>query len=93
MSITSVSVAEARNQVRWYILLRLGAAAMAVYLWAISRYTECLSMWIISEFFYSHQIQYKLYASRLMDEEEDGSWPWCEACKSYHHPKNPTCKA
>lgn len=21
------------------------------------------------------------------------SWPWCEPCKSYHHPDNPTCRA
>ena len=20
-------------------------------------------------------------------------WPWCESCKSYHHPSNTTCKA
>lgn len=20
-------------------------------------------------------------------------WPWCEACQSWHHPSNPTCKA
>lgn len=25
----------------------------------------------------------------LADETE---WPWCESCKSYHHPKNVTCK-
>jgi hypothetical protein len=24
---------------------------------------------------------------------EGVSFPWCEACRSYHHPKNPTCKA
>jgi len=23
--------------------------------------------------------------------KEDVAWPWCEACGSYHHPKNPTC--
>jgi hypothetical protein len=22
---------------------------------------------------------------------EQGAWPWCEACNSYHHPSNPTC--
>lgn len=22
---------------------------------------------------------------------EEIDWPWCEACKSYHHPNNPTC--
>jgi hypothetical protein len=21
----------------------------------------------------------------------DGSWPWCDACKSWHDPNNPTC--
>lgn len=25
-------------------------------------------------------------------EPDDGSWPWCEACNSWHHPRNPTCK-
>jgi hypothetical protein len=26
-------------------------------------------------------------------EDEDGApFPWCVACNSYHHPKNPTCK-
>lgn len=20
------------------------------------------------------------------------NWPWCEACRSYHHPDNPTCR-
>jgi hypothetical protein len=20
------------------------------------------------------------------------SWPWCDACQSWHHPENPTCK-
>lgn len=19
------------------------------------------------------------------------NWPWCETCRSYHHPENPTC--
>lgn len=19
-------------------------------------------------------------------------WPWCESCRSWHHPDNPTCK-
>lgn len=24
---------------------------------------------------------------------KDGSWwPWCDACRSYHHRDNPTCK-
>jgi hypothetical protein len=22
----------------------------------------------------------------------DVEWPWCDACKSYHHPQNTTCK-
>lgn len=22
-----------------------------------------------------------------------GDWPWCESCKSYHSPCNPTCRA
>jgi hypothetical protein len=21
----------------------------------------------------------------------EGEWPWCDACRSYHHPKNLTC--
>jgi hypothetical protein len=29
----------------------------------------------------------------MMDETWDGSFPWCYDCKSYHHPKNPTCVA
>jgi hypothetical protein len=31
----------------------------------------------------------------LDDKEEDGfgAWPWCEPCRSYHHPDNPTCVA
>lgn len=24
------------------------------------------------------------------DAEVD--WPWCEACRSWHHPANPTCR-
>jgi hypothetical protein len=27
----------------------------------------------------------------LPASSDDGSWPWCDACQSYHHPKNPTC--
>lgn len=23
---------------------------------------------------------------------EEGAWPWCESCKSYHHPKNESCE-
>ncbi len=26
------------------------------------------------------------------DVEEMVAWPWCEACQSYHHRKNPTCR-
>ena len=22
---------------------------------------------------------------------QTGSWPWCKACQSWHHPDNPTC--
>lgn len=22
---------------------------------------------------------------------DDAPWPWCEVCRSYHHPANPTC--
>lgn len=22
----------------------------------------------------------------------DIAWPWCEACHSWHHPENPTCR-
>ena len=25
------------------------------------------------------------------ETEGEGDWPWCEACRSYHHPNNPTC--
>ena len=28
----------------------------------------------------------------LYQHEEEG-FPWCDACKSYHHAKNPTCIA
>jgi len=24
--------------------------------------------------------------------EDPTPWPWCEACNSYHHPTNPTCR-
>lgn len=23
----------------------------------------------------------------------DGDWPWCDACQSYHHKDNPSCRA
>lgn len=23
--------------------------------------------------------------------QEQGSWPWCEDCQSWHHPRNLTC--
>lgn len=25
------------------------------------------------------------------EKEDDAGFPWCEACKSWHHPDNPTC--
>ena len=25
-------------------------------------------------------------------EDASGDWPWCDACRSYHHPDSPTCK-
>ena len=25
-------------------------------------------------------------------EEDEKPWKFCEACKSYHHPNNPTCR-
>ena len=33
----------------------------------------------------------KLVRERALNDNID--WPWCEACKSYHHPSNPTCRA
>jgi hypothetical protein len=29
----------------------------------------------------------------IPDAAVDPSWPWCEACRSWHHPDNPTCRA
>jgi hypothetical protein len=33
-----------------------------------------------------------LVTPALADIVGDGSWPWCRACRSYHHPNNPTCR-
>ena len=92
MNISPISLAEARNKVRWLMYQDLVAIAMTVWMWFLGRYELACSFWILSEIWKSRQAQYHLYASRLMEHEEDGSWPWCEACKSYHHPQNPTCK-
>lgn len=29
--------------------------------------------------------------SHTTQAPEEGAWPWCEACRSWHHPDNPTC--
>jgi hypothetical protein len=34
----------------------------------------------------------KTEKDRLAKEANENDWPWCEACQSYHHPENPTCK-
>lgn len=28
----------------------------------------------------------------MPNSESQPDWPWCEACQSWHHPENPTCR-
>ncbi len=37
----------------------------------------------------THHIEFKVRPKTLV---RDGGFQWCEACKSWHHPDNPTCK-
>lgn len=33
----------------------------------------------------------KITGEYIHTGEDDGSWPWCDACRSYHRRDNPTC--
>lgn len=37
-------------------------------------------------------IAYEMLALIAPYHRNDGRWPWCESCHSWHHPDNPTCK-
>lgn len=90
MHISHVSLASARNKVRWYILLDVIGSITAVCLWCMGYWWQGCFFWILSEFWNSNRTQCLLYASKYT--QHDIAWTWCESCQSYHHPQNTTCK-
>jgi len=77
----------------WLTFLDVTASVAAVVCWFYGYWGLGCFLWLLSEIWNMNRIQYLLFASKGQVALWDGSWPWCEACKSYHHPKNPTCKA
>lgn len=49
------------------------------------------TVWIVATAAFAVLAERWLFKSR--DEEDGEAWPWCDACQSYHHPRNPTCVA